>query len=785
MDYYLNARDVNSKIYPCPVEYTGVDPAGNRIDFTNYYMRYNGKPYYAVSGEMHFSRIDMRSLEDEIIKMKMAGITMISTYLFWIHHEEVKGQFDWKGNKNLREFLSLCKKQGIFVLLRLGPFSHGECRNGGLPDWLFGVPFDIRSNDEEYLFYVKRYFNEIGNQAKGFMFKDGGPVVSIQIENEYEHASSPWEPTTENSGEWTPSGNDGPSHFKELKKIALEAGLIAPLYSTTAWGGACAPVEYVMPLWGGYPFWPWIFYGDDIKEHPATTEFIYKDFHNNDAPKYYNFDPIYPPEDFPFVCCEMGGGMASFYRYRFKLPWASVEALANIKAASGCNFLGYYMYHGGTNPKGLKVPYLNECALPKVSYDYQAAIGEYGQIRESFKRSKLLHYFYKDFEAVFCDTKTVLPDDAKDMKPDDMESLRYSIRVNKGRGFLFLNNYQDHAETRAKEDFSIAVELSEGKIRVPEEGALCLDKDASAVLPLNQDLDGVTVRYATVQPVTRLQKGDEIWYFFCRVRGMKPEICVEGNDPVKFSDTKTEKAILKGKDGRQIMVCVLSVEDSLRFWRIKLPGGDLAFLCDQTMLEDAGNLRIESIGSVEGEIAVFPARESISINDTSYKAKRDDGIFSYFDISYGKNNVSLSWEDASSKAKDSDGALRRPVIGSPITSTKITNARAKIKIDPASFDCCKQVLLRVEYTGDIGYAYTDTELVSDNFCNGDVWEFGLREYRNEVLEKGIHIYISPRRKGGKVCSDSEMAARFAVYDESYAEISGISAIPVFDCRLVL
>jgi hypothetical protein len=73
MDYHLDARKINNNIYPCPVEYTGVDPSGNKIEFTNYYMRYNGKPYYAVSGEMHFSRIDTWCWEDEIIKMKMAG----------------------------------------------------------------------------------------------------------------------------------------------------------------------------------------------------------------------------------------------------------------------------------------------------------------------------------------------------------------------------------------------------------------------------------------------------------------------------------------------------------------------------------------------------------------------------------------------------------------------------------------------------------------------------------------------------------------------------------------
>lgn len=86
----------------------------------------------------------------------------------------------------------------------------------------------------------------------------------------------------------------------------------------------------------------------------------------------------------------------------------------------------------------------------------------------------------------------------------------------------------------------------------------------------------------------------------------------------------------------------------------------------------------------------------------------------------------------------------------------------------------------VEYT-----AYTDTELISDNFCNGDIWEFGLKRYQRDIPEKGIHIYVSPIRKGAKACSDSEMAARFAVYDESYAKISSINALPVFDCPVVL
>ncbi len=780
--YSIDTKGAAPKIYQCPTVYKGTNPKGDTVNFTNYYMEYKEKPYYAISGEMHFSRIEESFWEDEIIKMKMAGITMISTYLFWIHHEEEQGIFDWSGNKNLRKFTELCKKQGIFLILRVGPFSHGECRNGGFPDWMFGAPYDVRSNDEEYIYYVERYFKEIGKQVEGFMFKDGGPIVSTQIENEYEHASSPWEMTTENSGEWTVSGNEGPSHFTLLKELAVKAGLITPLYSTTAWGGACAPVEEVLPLWGGYAYWPWIFYGDDIKEHPATTEFIYKDFHNNNAPKYYNFDPEYPPEDYPFVCCEMGGGMANYYRYRFQLPFESVEAMANIKTASGCNFLGYYMFHGGSNPRGKRVPYLNECALPKISYDYQAALGEFGQIRESYKRVKLLHYFYKGFEEVLCNMKTFLPEEAAGMAPADVKTLRYCIRSNKDAGFLFINNFQDHIEMEDQKDFSIRLNMGESSLTVPMEGGMSLNKEQSCILPVNFDMEGIRLKYATAQLILKIPYQGVTHYFFFAPEGMKTEFRFEGMETLHIDSEKSTKTMVKTKEGKEIALCVLSRADSLKLWKVSRPEGDTLVLSDETVLEDAGSVRIESIGKESGRIGIFPPRDSaITVNGSSYESVEKTDLFTFYEVNYGKNKVCLEWEDISSKEKQSNGELKRPVIGSPITSTRITNARAKLKVTPESFENCKQILIQVDYLGDIGYAFVDSVLMNDNFCNGAAWEFGIKAYEKEILEKGFYIYVSPQRKGSHVNSDSEMAARFETFDEAIAEISDIRAVPVFDC----
>ena len=86
--------------------------------------------------------------------MKAGGIQIVSTYVFWIHHEEQEGKFNWTGNRDLRKFIELCGNLGLYAYPRIGPWCHGECRNGGFPDWIFskGTP---RTDDPGYLHYVR------------------------------------------------------------------------------------------------------------------------------------------------------------------------------------------------------------------------------------------------------------------------------------------------------------------------------------------------------------------------------------------------------------------------------------------------------------------------------------------------------------------------------------------------------------------------------------------------------------------------------------------------------
>lgn len=122
-------------------------PDGGTLGATNRFLTRDGSPWIPIAGEMHYSRIAAERWDTELAKMAAAGIDVVSTYVFWNHHEEREGEWDFSGNRNVRRFVELCARHGLHVIVRLGPFCHGEVRNGGLPDWLYGKSYEVRSLD--------------------------------------------------------------------------------------------------------------------------------------------------------------------------------------------------------------------------------------------------------------------------------------------------------------------------------------------------------------------------------------------------------------------------------------------------------------------------------------------------------------------------------------------------------------------------------------------------------------------------------------------------------------
>lgn len=754
MKYELDLRQTGEKnIYPLGEDFRGVSENGDELSFTNYYMQKNGKPFFGVSGEFHFSRMPETRWEDELIKMKMGGINVVSTYVFWIHHEEEEGVFRFDGRRNLREFIRLCQKQGLYVILRVGPFDHGEVRNGGIPDWIYGKPFEVRGLDEEYLRYVKILYSELGRQVKGLFFKDNGPIIGVQIDNEYMHSSAPWEITTGISDEWLPVGTDGDAYMLRLKKMAAECGLLPVFYTCTGWGGAATP-ESMVPLWGGYAFRPWIFYSYK-GEHPATEEYVYQDYHKNGAECTSDFHPCYQPETKPYACCEMGGGMMCSYYYRFQYPYKSVDAMANIKIGSGCNFLGYYMFQGGSNPVGKHGTFMNEGQVPKISYDYQAALGEFGQVRESYRRLKSIHYFVQQFGGRLCRLQTVLPDGASHIAPKDDKTLRYAVRTDGKRGFLFINNYQDHFRLPDRKNEKITLRLQEEILT----WNLGIAGEENAILPFHFDMEGIDLVRASAQAITRTIYMDEITYVFFVPDGMRGEfifedgVTINGDDKNVYSCGKTVRAerFAVEKEGKKCSVLVISRELADKMFLLN--DGRLIFT-DAAVLEDEEGIRLESTENMV-LLHVYPSNGL----DHAAGIKTSEEILA---------DCLGTWMAETEEMK-------------PEVTVKQTGpTRYTVQIPQNVMEGVKDALLQVEYDGDIGNAFINGRMIHDNFSNGAVWEIGLREFAGELKTQCITLYIVPLKEGVSVNVESAMAARSEEVEHIIAELRDVRIQPVYE-----
>ncbi|MDR6906531.1 hypothetical protein J2X63_002217 [Agromyces sp. 3263] len=467
----------------------------DRIALTNRYVEIGGRPAIPVSGELHYSRVPRDEWEERLRLMRSGGITVVATYVFWNHHEPERGLRDFSGALDVGAFVDACAHVGLDVVLRLGPWAHGEARNGGFPDWVQGAPVRHRTDDPAYLALVDEWFSALGAELASRCGPDGN-VVGIQLENEL---------------------YDQPGHLVTLKAIARRHGLVAPIWTATAWGGAELPAGEVLPLYGGYGdgFWvdadqPWdttfrehFFFshtwddpgiGADLREHPGIGG-------RGDGPT-----TRLPSPDFPAATCELGGGMATAYHRRPLLGALDIAAVAHDKIGNGSGWQGYYMYGGGVNPR----PALQESQatgypndLPEFDYDFHAPIGAAGVLAPSHAELRRQHAFLAAFGERLADLPSTLPD----MLPtgvDDGETLRWAIRSDGTSAWVFLTWQQPHVPLEPYRGARFSVGLDHERVEFPH---LPVDVPPGTIAhwPVNLEVGGVRLRWLTASPLTVLE----------------------------------------------------------------------------------------------------------------------------------------------------------------------------------------------------------------------------------------------------------------------------------------
>ncbi len=760
---------------------TAANPAGTTIAADSQCLLRDGQPWTPVMGEFHYSRCPAAEWRDELLKMKAGGIDIVATYVFWIHHEETEGEWNWSGARDLRRFIETAKEIGLHVIVRCGPWCHGEVRNGGLPDWLVARG-QARTDDPAYLASATKLYGQIAAQLRGLLWKDGGPVIGIQLENEYR----------------------GPAeHLLTLKRIAREAGLDTPLYTRTGWPELKTPLPFgeILPLYGVYAegFWD--------RELTAMPGNYWAGFHfstlrtdaniANEALGRRETRDAADIARYPYLTCEIGGGMMSAYHRRILVDPLDIESTTLIKLGSGSTSPGYYMYHGGTNPVGRLSTLMEDQStamtfwndMPVLNYDFQAPLGQYGQVRPQYHRLRRLHLFLQSFGAALARTAVALPDQ-RPAGRDDVSTLRWSARSDGRRGFLFVSNHERGHTLPPKSDVQFT--LAPLGLTFPSQ-PIPVPSDAVFLWPFNLDLGhGVTLTYATAQPLTVLEDGTTRTFVFAETPGIPAEFAFEGKGIAgtypEARSSDNERRVFRGlkpladtairlhtTDDREVRIVLLSDADSLALWRGPWRGRERLFLSEKadTLAFDGAKLRFTAACSRSGTRKSF-ARSSPDERQGDPRDATPEGeplrVFPADGLTlahqdrahlFARLAVTLPTATATPVALEplrpagplrtiTPGKAPKPVAAAPRDADFAAAAVWRLNL-PAKLDLATNPLLRLHYRGDVARVKIGDTFIMDDFYNGEPLEIGLARHA-DLLKAGaeLTVEILPLQRGAPI-----------------------------------
>jgi beta-galactosidase len=302
----------------------------------------DGKPLQILSGEMHYARIPRAYWRDRLKKLKSMGLNTVSTYMFWNFHEPRPGKFDFSGRHDVAAFIRTAQEEGLWVILRPGPYSCAEWDFGGFPAWLLATHgIRVRSTDPRFLAAARRYMLHVGSELVPLQVTRGGPILMSQVENEY--------------------GSFGADHayMNAIKKMIQDAGFDITLFT------ADGPTPRMLS--GG--------------TLPDVLSFI--NFGSDPARQFERFARF--RQNVPRMCAE-------FYPGWFD-HWGEIHHHGNNKnlmegvdwmLSQGVSF-NLYMFHGGTSFGFMNGANYRKAYQPDVtSYDYDAPLDEAGRPRAKY-----------------------------------------------------------------------------------------------------------------------------------------------------------------------------------------------------------------------------------------------------------------------------------------------------------------------------------------------------------------------------------------------------------------
>lgn len=327
----------------------------------------NGKPFVVKAAELHYPRIPREYWEHRIQAAKALGMNTVCMYVFWNYHEPEEGKYDFSGQKDIAAFCRLAQKHDMYVIVRPGPYVCAEWEMGGLPWWLLKKEdIKLREQDPYFMERTKLFMNEVGKQLADMQITEGGNIIMVQVENEY--------------GAF---GTDKP-YISEIRDIVKEAGFTnIPLFQCD---------------------WNSNFENNALDDLVWTINF---GTGANIDDQFRRLQELRP--DAPLMCSEFWSGW--FDHWGAKHETRSAEALVKgMKEMLDRNIsFSLYMTHGGTSFGHWGGANFPDFSPTCTSYDYDAPIGESGNITPKYHEVRNLLKNYLTEGAALPDIPDSIP----------------------------------------------------------------------------------------------------------------------------------------------------------------------------------------------------------------------------------------------------------------------------------------------------------------------------------------------------------------------------------------
>ncbi len=515
----------------------------------------------------------------------------------------------------------------------------------------------------------------------------------------------------------------GKDHMKTLKKLALKAGLVAPIYTATGWGFATIVEKGSIPVMAGYayPFWE-----SSIRPSPF---YLFKDIQQKP-----DYSPVsYDVNLYPSLAAELGTGMAVTYSRRPKVKGESFLPLMVRTVGSGTNGLGFYMYHGGTTPSIGNYFFTEGAGLHNKSYDYQAPIGEFGNVSSGFYPLKLINYFLKSYGNDLAPLYPILPTTNDSIKATNNKTLRYSVRGDGNKGYLFMHNFQDHLAMNDLQDLKIDIATKSGMVSFPETGTFTLKAGSSAIFPFNINYDGVEIRLATVQPFCSFTNKNKRYNVMVSIDGIAPEMVLKGKAKVSGNGIKTSirngNTVVAFDTGKRsefqvngVSFLILPNSDAENAYLVGKTGDEKLVISKALVLDDGEQISLVSKNQEHIDFAIYPA----SANVASVEGK----------ITKTKSQLKNIGE----------WNLNLPKIETGIQLIQADASHFVLKAGSLDLSKANDVFITFDYRGDRGICMMNGELQTDDLYTSKPWTIGLKKFQEALKTTDMYFYFMPMAK---------------------------------------